>query len=186
MADHHATGARGRKARCVPANDRNALLLRGGPHAGGELPLAEWGAEFADNHMPDAILNAISAARSGGDGTIDDAAWRERLSERFGARWKIAKLRTRKAGTIPMDATQGGTSTIVKRIRKKVTKRNTPTRPGGTSGSKITGPSRDFLGSRRRSAVASRTTEGSGQLISMRVCSPPGNRTTRSTRRAQS
>lgn len=122
-----------------PRNDRNALLLRGGPHAGGELPLAEWGAEFADNHMPDAILNAISAARSGGDGTIDDAAWRERLAERFGARWKIAKLRTRKAGTIPMEANQAGTGAIVRRIRKKVTKRITSTHPGGISGSDNTG-----------------------------------------------
>jgi len=54
--------------------------------------VAPSGSSLADDHMPDAILAAISAARSGGDGTIDDAAWRRCLAERFGARWKIVKL----------------------------------------------------------------------------------------------
>jgi len=122
-----------------PRNDRNALLLRGGPHAGGELPLTEWGAEFADEHMPQAILDAITEARTGTDGTVDDAAWRERLAERFGTRWKITKLRARKTGTIPLDATQLGTRSKVNVIRRKKVPKSSSSGGGGTGGIPNTG-----------------------------------------------
>lgn len=72
-----------------PRTDRNALLLRGGPNAGGPLPVADWGAEFADC-MPDEIRDALSRARGDVEGTLDET-WRDRLAERFGDRWRIPK-----------------------------------------------------------------------------------------------
>jgi hypothetical protein len=107
-----------------PRNDRNALLLRGGPHAGGELPITDWGGEFADNHMPDAIKDAIAEARSDVSGTIDNAEWRERLAERFGSRWRIPRIRVAKNGTHPVDPTQEGTRPrITKVVRRRADSR---------------------------------------------------------------
>lgn len=118
-----------------PRNDRNALLLRGGPHAGGELPIPDWGAEFADEHMPQAIMDAITAARTEGGGTIEDSAWRNRLAERFGSRWRIVKLRIRKGGTLPMEATQAGSKSVVTTVKKK--RKKTGSRGGGGTGGAI-------------------------------------------------
>jgi hypothetical protein len=110
-----------------PRNDRNALLLRGGPHAGGELPITDWGGEFADNHMPEAIKEAIAESRTDVTGTIDNAEWRERLAERFGSRWRIPKIRVAKNGTHPVDPTQEGTRPrITKVVRRRGDRRSQP------------------------------------------------------------
>ena len=138
-----------------PRNDRNALLLRGGPHAGGELPIADWGAEFADEHMPQAIRNAIAAARTSSGGTIEDAAWRSRLAERFGSRWRIVKLRIRKNGTLPLDATQVGSHPIVTTVRKKKRGNSGSSANGGIGGTHNTG-------SRPGPALASQTKVAGG------------------------
>jgi hypothetical protein len=90
-----------------PRTDRNALLLKGGPSAGEPLPIADWAAAFADQ-MPEQILDAIRTARSNGEGTITDNAWRDRLAERFGSLWRLAKLRAAPTGTLRVAATQQG------------------------------------------------------------------------------
>jgi hypothetical protein len=124
-----------------PRNDRNALLLKGGPNAGGELPVSDWAGEFADEHMPDAVMAAITASRTKDGGTLDDASWRERLAERFGSRWRISKLRVRKNGPLLVDPTQAGSHSVsakTKSVRRK--KRGAPSTPGGgRSGATNTG-----------------------------------------------
>ncbi len=103
-----------------PRQDRNALLLRGGPNAGKELPLTDWGAEFSEN-MPSEILDAIRAARSTRDGTIEDNTWRDRLADRFGTRWRISKLRAKVGGLFRTSTTDAGSTpnTVVSVKRKK-------------------------------------------------------------------
>lgn len=92
-----------------PRTDRNELLLKGGPTAGGALPIADWAAEFAEN-MPQAIFDAISQARGGEEGTIDDDIWRKRLAERFGSRWKVTKLRMIASGSETVEPVQAGST----------------------------------------------------------------------------
>lgn len=101
-----------------PRTDRNALLLKGGTSAGEALPLADWGAEFSEN-LPDEILEAIRAARSGGTGTVNDDAWKERLAERFGSRWKITKFRQDPVGPHLILPGQPGTSNRPKPAPRK-------------------------------------------------------------------
>lgn len=122
-----------------PRNDRNSLLLRGGPHAGGELPITEWGAEFADHHLPDEIKEAISASRSGTDGTIDSAEWRERLADRFGARWRIPKIRLSTSGSSPVGPTQAGTRPRILRVVTPRSSSSSSSGTGGTGGALNTG-----------------------------------------------
>lgn len=121
-----------------PRNDRNALLLKGGPYAGRELPLNEWAGEFADN-MPDEIMVAITAARTRGDGTIEDAAWRDRLVERFGSRWRTLKLRVKKTGTTPVNPTQTGTRPTITKVKKRKRTNTNSNGKGGTAGTLNTG-----------------------------------------------
>jgi hypothetical protein len=109
-----------------PRTDRNALLMRGGPDAGGPLPVAEWAAEFADQ-LPDPILAAIRASRGKKDGTIRDAAWRDRLSDRFGSRWKILRRKRKRGGTSTVTPTHPGTEPP-----KPAKPRPKPTRPSPT------------------------------------------------------
>ncbi|MFN8173750.1 MAG: hypothetical protein U0T02_01625 [Solirubrobacteraceae bacterium] len=111
-----------------PRTDRNALLLKGGPNAGGSLPINDWAGEFADN-MPDAILAAIKAARGGGEGTVTDTTWRDRLADRFGSRWRIPKLRRHKGGSHGVDPAQPGGRPI-----KAKKKRQGPAPGGGKGG----------------------------------------------------
>jgi len=114
-----------------PRQDRNALLLKGGPNAGSEIPLTEWGAEFSQQ-MPQAIVSALQSARQGRTGTIDDQSWRDRLAERFGARWRVPKLRLRrKKGSIPVDPEQAGG---VPRRKVSARQRSDGTGRGGGSG----------------------------------------------------
>lgn len=122
-----------------PRTDRNALLLRGGPNAGGPLPLHDWAGEFADK-MPQQIVDAIRTARSGRSGTIEDEAWRRRLAERFGARWKIKKRRVDKGGDMTVDARQSGTTSKPKKKRKK-RRRSRSRGRGGTTGTNAVGSS---------------------------------------------
>ncbi len=117
-----------------PRNDRNALLLRGGPYAGGELPVTDWGGEFADNHMPDAIKQAINDSRSDFVGTIDNAEWRERLAERFGSRWRIPRIRLARNGTVPVDPSQVGTRPRIAKVVKAKSDRKSKPGSGGRGG----------------------------------------------------
>jgi hypothetical protein len=106
------------KGGVYPRTDRNALLLRGGPNAGGPLPINEWANEFADS-MPPEILAAIKAARTGSTGTLSDDGWRQRLADRFGARWRIPRLRARKGGALSVEALQPGTQSVKTKARKR-------------------------------------------------------------------
>jgi hypothetical protein len=108
-----------------PRTDRNALLLKGGPSAGEPLPIADWAAEFSDQ-MPEPIREAIKEARTGEEGTLTDSVWRERLAERFGSRWRIARLRAAKGGSLTVDPTQSGGGPHTRARRKK--------KRGGTGG----------------------------------------------------
>jgi hypothetical protein len=122
-----------------PRTDRNTLLLKGGPNAGGPLPVSDWAGQFADV-MPEAILNAIQAARGTDSGTLDDEAWRERLAERFGARWRIAKLRARSLAELNVDPDQSGTAAHhVRAVRSARQSNGAHSGNGGRSGDPNTG-----------------------------------------------
>jgi hypothetical protein len=117
--------------------DRNALLVLGGPNAGGPLPINEWGSEFADS-MPPEILAAIKAARTGRSGTMSDPTWRDRLADRFGARWRILRLRARKGGALSVEATSPGTRAVTSRVIRKA-RGASGGQTGGRGGSPNTG-----------------------------------------------
>lgn len=120
-----------------PRTDRNALLIKGGPDAGSPLPINDWAGEFADS-MPEAIRDAIRAARGGASGSIEDAQWRERLADRFGSRWKIERLRPDPGGTETLDPAQPG-SQPRPTVRPAPTQSRNPGGSGGTGGSNTTG-----------------------------------------------
>jgi histidine kinase/DNA gyrase B/HSP90-like ATPase len=74
-----------------PDQSRNRLLFTGDNEKGSEIPLHDWGGEFAHN-MPDEITEAILAARGDSAGTIDDDEYRKRLQDKFGNRWTMRAL----------------------------------------------------------------------------------------------
>jgi Histidine kinase-, DNA gyrase B-, and HSP90-like ATPase len=80
-----------------PDQSRNRLNFTGNGDKGVVLPLSEWGSEFAEN-MPEAIRQAISAARGEFSGSIDDDEYRKRLQDKFGNRWRIKVLARAKKG----------------------------------------------------------------------------------------
>jgi hypothetical protein len=123
-----------------PRGDRNSLLVQGGARAGEQLPFNDWGAEFSEN-MPSAIREALRDARAGSGGSITDNAWRERLADRFGARWKLARLLARNSGSLTVTPSQAGTLPRAAKPRK----RSQPAPgggKGGTSGPATIGTSR--------------------------------------------
>lgn len=64
--------------------DRSRLLVRGGGNAGSDLPLSEWGEEFAES-LPDEIARLRS---TGATDSADKREIRERLLKLFGDRWR--------------------------------------------------------------------------------------------------
>lgn len=123
-----------------PRGDRNSLLIMGGPHAGDQLPMNDWGAEFAEN-MPEPIRAAIRDARAGGSGTIKDESWKERLAERFGSRWRMFKLRAQKGGKLKVDPSQAGSMPRAIKRSKVGKSGGSGEAAGGTSGARNTGSS---------------------------------------------
>jgi hypothetical protein len=71
-----------------PDQSRNRLIFTGNGEKGVELPLSDWGLEFAEK-LPTAILDAIHKARGEGSGSIQDEDYRKRLQDKFGDRWRI-------------------------------------------------------------------------------------------------
>src|SRR5260370_21792284 len=59
---------------------------------GRELPLSDWGQQFADK-LPTAIVHALRKARGEKIGSINDDAWKEQLAQRFGSLWKVPRYR---------------------------------------------------------------------------------------------
>lgn len=106
-----------------PRTDRNALLLQGGATPGAALPIHDWANEFA-MQMPEPIRAAITAARGKDAGTINDEAYRERLADRFGSRWRIPKLRASISGGLKMTPLQAAGASLkrVVRAKRKVTR----------------------------------------------------------------
>ncbi len=94
-----------------PTTDRNALKLKGGPNVAEDLPINDWANEFADR-MPQPIRNALAEARSNESKTIDDQAWRTRLIERFGSRWKLTRLVATHQGDQTVNAVQPSTEVL--------------------------------------------------------------------------
>ena len=138
-----------------PRTDRNSLLVKGGPNAGGALPINDWAAEFASN-MPEQIIKAIQAARAEGGGTVTDKVWRERLADRFGARWRIPKLRVRKGGSHTVESDQSGTkSKVIKKAKKRK-------RRGGSGGGGGGGGGTHNTGNKPGKSPAVKTTVGGG------------------------
>jgi hypothetical protein len=74
-----------------PDQSRNRLIFTGNGEKGVELPISDWGFEFAEN-MPDPILNAIRIARGDGSGSLDSDDYRKRLQGKFGDRWRMKVL----------------------------------------------------------------------------------------------
>ncbi|MEW6250351.1 MAG: ATP-binding protein [Planctomycetota bacterium] len=74
-----------------PDQSRNRLIFTGNGEKGIELPLADWGAEFAQN-LPAPILEAIRQARGDLAGSIEDEDYRRRLQDKFGKRWTFKVL----------------------------------------------------------------------------------------------
>jgi hypothetical protein len=116
-----------------PRGDRNSLLVQGGARAGNPLPLSDWGAEFSDN-MPDPIRDALHDARSGTSGTITDTAWRDRLADRFGSRWKVARLLADKRGKDSVTPSRPGSLPRAAKPKKRNASRASGGGGGGTDG----------------------------------------------------
>src|SRR4029078_10028676 len=74
-----------------PDQSRNRLIFTGNGEKGVELPISDWGLEFAEN-MPAAILDAIRLARGEGGGSVGSDEYRKRLQDKFGDRWRMKKL----------------------------------------------------------------------------------------------
>jgi hypothetical protein len=74
---------------------------------GHELPLSDWGQQFADQ-LPTPIVHALRKARGEKSGSIDDNAWKEQLAQRFGSLWRVPRYRPD-----PESPKQAGRATIV-------------------------------------------------------------------------
>lgn len=90
-----------------PDQSRNRLIFSGGGERGVAVPLSDWGLEFAEN-MPEAIRDAIRAARGNGTGSIEDEEYRKRLQDLFGDRWT---MKARVEARDPSRRTEQGTAT---------------------------------------------------------------------------
>jgi hypothetical protein len=90
-----------------PDQSRNRLIFTGDGEKGVDLPLSDWGLEFAEN-MPEAVREAIRQARGGQAGTIEDEDYRKRLQDRFGDRWTTRTLVTARRGQPGTQSGAGG------------------------------------------------------------------------------
>jgi hypothetical protein len=74
-----------------PDQSRNRLIFSRSGDKGVAVPLSDWGLEFAEQ-MPEAIYEAIRAARGNGAGSIEDEEYRRRLQDEFGDRWTMKRF----------------------------------------------------------------------------------------------
>lgn len=135
-----------------PDQSRNRLIFSGAGEKGVAVPMSDWGLEFAEQ-MPEAILDAIRAARGRGDGSIEDEEYRRRLQDKFGDRWSMKRFveagpRTRK----PQPATPTGEEEPVlddpnprrPRSRRKAKKTRKAARRNATPGGAGQGEEREL------------------------------------------
>ena len=128
-----------------PDQSRNRLIFTGNGEKGVDIPLSDWGFEFAEK-MPAPVREAIRNARGEGTGSIEDEEYRKRLQDKFGARWTTkgwVRFANRKQAPQPItldDASDGevvgdptqGEPTVRRPQRKTiklVVKRGTPAGP---------------------------------------------------------
>jgi Histidine kinase-, DNA gyrase B-, and HSP90-like ATPase len=90
---------------------------------GQELPLSDWGQQFADQ-LPTPIVHALRKARGERSGSIDDDAWKQQLAQRFGSLWKVPRYRPD-----PEGSKQAGRATITELFPIAHPPRPVPPRP---------------------------------------------------------
>ncbi len=88
-----------------PDTARSALKIQGDKRAGEPLPWAEWAQDFAEQ-MPEQIRVALNKAGPTSGGTIKDPSWRNRLADRFAARWSTLRYRKNPTGEHKIDPNQ--------------------------------------------------------------------------------
>lgn len=71
-----------------PNQSRNMIVFTGDNKKSIEIPLDDWGSEFASN-MPQEIVDALNKASEEKSNTITDDTYRERLKYRLGGRWDM-------------------------------------------------------------------------------------------------
>lgn len=76
---------------------RTRLLFTDSNGRGQNIPLFDWGREFAEN-IPAPILDAVTDARGETSGTIESEEYRKRLQDKFGNRWRVRRLVLAPAG----------------------------------------------------------------------------------------
>jgi len=117
-----------------PNQARSRLVFCDGDAGGLELPWSEWGQEFYES-MPEPIKKAIAEARGEGQGELNDEAYRKRLQELFGDRWRVQ-----------VEVVKPGTKLVKRGTDKPVTGGTQPGNGGGGGGSstkpgvKVDGP----------------------------------------------
>lgn len=125
-----------------PDTARNSLRVKGSKRAGEALPWDEWGEEFAHN-LPTSVIDAIKESLPSSTGTLDDEKWRDRLSERFGSRWKKTVRRVDLKGTLSVTPVDSDGSKPKKPKKPKKTEKGGKSfhggGKGGSSGSNSTG-----------------------------------------------
>lgn len=89
-----------------PDQSRNNIIFTGNGERGAQIPLVDWGMEFASK-MPEPIHDAIRKARGGMTGSINDEDYRKRLQDRFGKRWTMKMLVEMTTGIDKNSATTG-------------------------------------------------------------------------------
>ncbi len=88
-----------------PDQSRNRLIFTSPQVRGTNIPLSDWGLDFAEN-IPAEILHAIQEARAGTEGGIDSEEYRRRLQDKFGTRWTLKRPVKAKKGENSDPATQ--------------------------------------------------------------------------------
>ena len=107
-----------------PDQGRNRLLFSGGGELGADLPLADWGAEFAENLPPSVLEVVLRASRE--QGRTRDSKYLERLANKFGDRWKRKVVVAALPGETP---TTSGAETDEEVDAEKTPKKRTPSTP---------------------------------------------------------
>lgn len=125
-----------------PNSSRSMVLYSDAVTQATTLPIRDWAAEFADK-MPEAIIKAIRDHRAKQTGTITDEAWRKKLADRFGNRWRTPRLRLAVDGAIRGVVAQEGGSPHTSRVKRKAKRhqKNGGAGQGGTAGAKTLGRS---------------------------------------------
>jgi hypothetical protein len=106
-----------------PDQSRNRLIFTGKGDKGVELPLSDWGLEFA-TELPEPIADAVRAARGEQRGTIEDEDYRKRLQDKFGTRWMtkvLVQSRRKRNGTSGVSATEEDVEVVVSDVPTEVT-----------------------------------------------------------------